>query len=118
MSANRRMTAVPEMTFSDFLERCRVQPIVRVQGKQEASTARNGRLVRFNRAVRVDPNRVKTNRFGNPYIYVERVKWNRHEQCFVGTGEWMTVTWRCLDWITWDMSHDPNGEWLKVTGAE
>ena len=39
--------------WDEFLERCTIEPICRVQGKRESATKHKGALVRFNRSVRV-----------------------------------------------------------------
>lgn len=121
MSANRRRSGDEpwvdcpgELTFEQFIERCAARPIVRVQGKVRSATKRAGRLVRFNRSVRVLVETAATNAAGHPYVRAERVRWDWREERFVPTGRYHTLTWAQLDWVTWQVTGDPNGTWIKV----
>lgn len=115
MSANRRHNAdVPEITLGEFLNRCRANPLMRVQGKVESATRDAGRLVRFNRAVCVYPDSVRVGPHG-PHFRVQRIRWDPLRVAWVLMGEWMTLTWRLLDWVTPQLGGNPNGTWVKVT---
>jgi len=122
MSDNRRRTGneagfdcPEELSFEQFLARCLASPIVRIQGRAESTTRRRGQLVRFNRSVRVDIGSARINAKGEPYVRVERVRWDWRKLKWVRTNRWFTATWRLLDWITWQATGDPNGTWVKVT---
>lgn len=123
MSANRRTTGnepgfdcPEEITFDEFLRRCTLDPICRVQGHHPPPTKRVGRLVRFNRAVQVlVDTAVASGRW--PKVEAMRVQWNRLQGCYEPTGETMTLMWRDLDWVTPQASNDPNGTWIKVKGV-
>lgn len=120
MSANRRTTGdepgldcPEEITFEQFLERCRLDPVCRVQGHNEPLTKGQRRLVRFNRAVRI----IVDTAVGHgrwPKVIAMRVVWNRLLGEYVDTGETMVLMWRDLDWVTPQASNDPNGTWIKV----
>lgn len=126
MSANRRTTGnepgldcPEEITFEEFLERCQLDPICRVQGHNPPPTGKIRRLVRFNRAVRVlVDTAVGHGRW--PKVEAVRVEWNRFLSEYVpkldsdGRPVMMTVMWRDLDWVTPQASNDPNGTWIKV----
>lgn len=122
MSANRRRSGdvaghdcPDEVTFSQFIELCGCDPIVRVQGKQRDPTRARGALVRFNRAVRVH-----TNTATGGVVHATRVEWNWRTQSWDlkldknGAPMMMIVTWSDLDWVTWTATGDPNGSWIKV----
>lgn len=114
MSANRRYSQdVEELTFEEFLDVCTRSPLVRVQGKQEGPTMNRGRLVRFNRVFEVRPDAVVW-REGDPYVRVRRMRWDRKLGAWVWRGEWYTLAWRLVDWVTWQLGGDPNGTWCKV----
>lgn len=120
MSADRRTTGnepgldcPAEITFEEFLARCMLDPICRIQGHNPPPTGQRRRLVRFNRAVRVlTDTAVKNDRW--PKVEAARVAWNRLIGEYVDTGETMTVMWRDLDWVTPQASNNPNGTWIKV----
>lgn len=120
MSDNRRTTGnVPgrdcpeEITFEEFLQRCALDPVCRVQGHNPPDTQSVRRLVRFNRAVRVlVDTAIDHGRW--PKVEAMRVAWNRLLHEYVDTGETMTIYWRDLDWVTPQASNDPNGTWIKV----
>jgi hypothetical protein len=120
VSANRRTTGAEpgldcpeEITFEEFLSRCSLDPICRVQGHNPPPTGKIRRLVRFNRAVRVLVHTaVGHGRW--PKVEAVRVQWNRLLGEYVDTGETMTIMWRDLDWVTPQASNDPNGTWIKV----
>jgi hypothetical protein len=114
MSANRRETGqVVEITFQEWLDACEERPMVRVQGKVESATQQQGRLVRFNRVCVVNPADVQW-RDGDPYIRVQRMRWNKDRLEWEWKGEFMTLAWRLLDWVTWKINGDPNDTWVKV----
>lgn len=126
MSNNRRTTGEApgldcpeEITFDEFLRRCELDPICRVQGHNPPPTGKIKRLVRFNRAVKVLVHTaVKSGRW--PKVEAMRVEWNRFACEYVpkldsdGNPITMTVMWRDLDWVTPQASNDPNGTWIKV----
>ena len=126
MSANRRTTGnepgldcPEEITFAEFLERCALDPICRVQGHNPPPTGKIRRLVRFNRAVEVQVHTaVSHGRW--PKVEAIRVEWNRmlgeyvHQLDEDKRPVTMTVMWRDLDWVTPQASNDPNGTWIKV----
>ena len=108
MSANRRHTDVPELGFADLADACSRNPILRLQGRVHTM---GFRMKRFNRAVRfisLDDDETMT---------VERVKRDRKTGQWHPTGQFMTIRWDRLDWITWHASGDPNGTWMKVTAV-
>jgi hypothetical protein len=118
MSADRRETQrVPEITFAEFLDICRIGCAVRIQGKVESATKASGRLVRFNRAVLVDAESVRTTAAGHPTVRAERLQRTR-DGGWRRTGVFMTVSWKLLDWFTPQAGGDPNGTWVKVTHVE
>ncbi len=119
MSANRRTTGDQpgldcpvEITFEEFLDRCKLDPICRVQGHNPPETKAERRLVRFNRSVRVLTDTAELGRW--PKVSMERVQWNKIIGEYVPIGETMVVFWRDLDWVTPQASNDPNGTWVKV----
>ncbi len=113
MSAGRRDHAhIPELLFEEFLERCTTEPLCRVQGRVESKTRAAGRLVRFNRLVRVLPHTVSRGLKG-PYVRVERMRF-AGRLGYVPTGRFMTITWRNFDWVSWTIAGDPNGSWVKI----
>ena len=124
MSANRRTTGnepgrdcPKEITFEEFLTRCTLDPICRVQGHNPPLTGKVRRLVRFNRAVRIlIHTAIDSGRW--PQVRAMRVEWNRFLKEYVDTGEEMQIYWRDLDWVTPQASNDPNGTWIKVTNVK
>ena len=99
--------------FEEFLARCAFDPICRVQGHHQPPTKKVGRLVRFNRSVRVLVHTaVDHGRW--PKVEAMRIQWNRLLGGYVDTGETMVLMWRDLDWVTPQASNDPNGTWIKV----
>ena len=115
MSANRRYSQdVEELTFEGWLEVCSEHPLVRVQGKVERSTKERGRLVRFNRVFLVDVNDVVW-AGDHPYVRCRRMRWDRKAKVWRWRGEWHTLAWRLVDWVTWQLGGDPNGSWAKVS---
>lgn len=125
MSAGRRTTGnepgydcPEEITFREFLERCAVDPICRVQGHNVVLTKLSRRLVRWNRAVQIRvETAVVTGRW--PKVEAIRVEWNKmlgqyQPKLIKGQPEIMLLMWRDLDWVTPQASNDPNGTWIKV----
>lgn len=120
MSANRRtmgnnpgQDCPEETTFAEFIEQAKTDRYWRVQGHNRPLTGKTRGLVRFNRAVEVLTETAVTN--GRwPQVDCARVEWNQFFGEYQRTGETMTVLWRDLDWITPQLSNDPNGTWIKV----
>lgn len=129
MSDNRRRSGnepgrdcPTEVTFRQFMALVNSGlTILRVQGKIEDATKAKGRLVRFNRSVRIKPDTFAYNADGDPYVVAQRIRWDWRSGCFVdllredGTPWEHTLTWSQLDYITWQACGDPNGTWIKVT---
>ena len=116
MSANRRHNAdIPELTFGEFIRRATTHQLWRGQGKMPTPTRANGRLVRFNRAVRVDPKSARLDGVQGATVDVRRIRWDPALAEWVDTAETMRVSWKQLDWVTPQLGGDPNGTWLKVT---
>lgn len=103
-----------EITFEQFLVEGPSSHlgVCRIQGHNVPPTKSRGRLVRWNRSVRVLPETAKFGRW--PSVTVRRVQWNCLIQDYVDIGEPMRVMWRDLDWFTPQASNDPNGTWVKV----
>ena len=98
-----------ELGWIDFLAACKESPIVRCQGRVYTRNS-DGRMKRFNRALRVIPDT-------EDKLTVEavRVKFSRKLGIWLDTAERMTINWSTLDWVSWKASGDPNGTWAKVT---
>lgn len=120
MSADRRHTAVPEIGWLDFLDACRSNPIVRVEGKDLIATQARGRLTRFNRAVEIDLSTVDLGDEGpatSPRVHAYRVRRNPTTGEFTRTGDTMLVRWTELDWVSWQATGQPDGNRFKVTST-
>ena len=128
MSANRLRSGndvgidcPDEIDFSDLIAASRANAIWRVQGKVEDATKASGRLVRFNRSVRILPETATiTNR--GPTVIAERIRWNWRAGRFDTmldankTPIRVTLEWAQLDWATRVATGDPNGAWTKIVG--
>lgn len=111
MSSNRRHTEVNELGWLDLMAAANEAPILRVQGR--VAVPNQGRMKRFNRALRLHPETVKMGK--NPTVEATRVKWNKKLGIWVDLEETMTLNWATVDWLSWRATGDPNGTWCKVT---
>lgn len=114
MSANRQHTEKDErISWGQFLMKCESEPICRVQGKRSGATRERGRLVRFNRAVRVHVHTASMSDEG-PSVHVNRVRWDWRKKRWIDLDQEFDVLWKNLDWVTWKATGDPNYTWKKV----
>jgi len=99
--------------WEDFVEWCRTAPVCRVQGKRTEATRGAGRLVRYNRAVRVLVHTAE-GEGARRRVHAVRVRWDWRRRVWVDLDERMVLQWHELDWVTWKAAGDPNFTWLKV----
>ncbi len=120
MSANRRTTGTEPGTdcplaieFDTFMSIAHSEPYWRVQG--HAAQPKGNRVVRYNRAVRIDVDTLQGNT-----VTATRLEWNRMLQEWVpmrdskGEPVTMLLHWKDLDWVAPKLGGDPNGHWIKI----